>query len=59
MQVIFNDNDELGVCFDEYDLCVKCKNVKKCPLIQALTQELVILHYADIAVCECGLYKQK
>ena len=59
MQVNFDENSDLAVYFDDYDLCSKCKNRKKCPLVQALSQELVILHYADIAICECGLFKQK
>ncbi len=43
----------------DYDLCQQCKNIRKCPLIQAITQEIVILHYSDIAVSECGLFEQR
>ena len=42
MQVNFDENYDLAVYFDDYDLCSKCKNRKKCPLVQALSQELVI-----------------
>ena len=47
-----------GVCLESFDLCCDCKNMIYCPLIQALRQELVIPHYASIAVIECDLYKR-
>ena len=53
-----NDRGELEVCTDIFDLCYSCKNLSKCPLIQAISKEYVILHYSDIEIKECGLYKR-
>lgn len=49
---------DLQVYTDENDSCFNCKNLTKCPLIQAISKEIVIMHYSDIEVRECGLYKR-
>lgn len=49
---------KLQVCADEDDLCTKCKNLYKCPLIQALRKEYVFLHYSDIEIRDCGFFKK-
>lgn len=56
MRADVDNKGNLVVSCEEYDLCHNCKNCKKCPLIQALSQEIVILHYSTIGVGECGLY---
>jgi hypothetical protein len=56
MKAEVNSWGELVVSCEEYDLCQTCKNSKRCPLIQAISQEIVILHYSPIGVGECGLY---
>ena len=54
------DNDgDLLIFTESYDLCQNCKHINKCPLIQAIRQEIVILHYSDIAVGDCGLYAKR
>nr|DAU52966.1 MAG TPA: hypothetical protein [Caudoviricetes sp.] len=58
MYAIVNDLGKLEVHTDNYDLCFTCKNVSKCPLIQALAREYVILHYSDMEIRECGLFKK-
>jgi hypothetical protein len=58
MKTEIDEFDELVITFDSYDLCYKCTNRKKCPLVQALYQEIVILHYSDIQIKECGLFKK-
>lgn len=56
MRADIDKKGSLVISCEDYDLCCTCKNCKKCPLIQALSQEIVILHYATIGVGECGLY---
>ena len=58
MKVEIDEETGYGVCLEAYDLCCDCKNMIYCPLIQALRQELVIPHYASIAVIECDLYRK-
>lgn len=58
MYCIVNDDGNLEVHTDEDDSCFLCKNIYKCPLIQALSKEYVILHYANIEISKCGLFKR-
>lgn len=58
MYEIVNDRGNLEVHTDSNDLCFNCKNLYKCPLIQALSKEFVILHYSDIEIKDCALYKR-
>lgn len=58
MRAEINKDGELVIYCEEYDLCLSCKNKKSCPLLQAIKQEIVILHYSDIGVAECGLYQK-
>ena len=58
MYALVNDRGNLEIHTDNYDLCYTCKNIRKCPLIQAISKEFVIMHYSDIEIKECGLYKK-
>ena len=58
MYAIINDEGNLEVHTDENDSCYFCKNIYKCPLIQAISKEYVILHYSDIEISKCGLFKK-
>lgn len=58
MYCIVNNCGEIEVHTEDCDLCSSCKNVLGCPLIQALTKEYVFLHYADVEVKECCLFKK-
>ena len=58
MYEIVNDRGNLEVHTDSNDLCFNCKNLYKCPLIQALSKELVILHYSDIEIKDFALYNR-
>lgn len=48
----------LKVHTDEKDACFNCKNLTKCPLVQAISREVVIMHYSEMEINECGLYKR-
>lgn len=58
MRAEINDLEELVINFEDYDKCKRCANKKKCPLMQAISQEIVILHYAEIQIEECGLFRK-
>lgn len=58
MYAIVNNTGDLEVHTDENDSCYMCKNLYKCPLIQAISKEYVILHYSDIEISKCGLFKR-
>ncbi len=58
MYCIVNDRGSLEVHTDSADLCFSCKNVYKCPLLQALSKEYVFLHYSDVEIKECALFKK-
>lgn len=58
MYCIVNDRGALEVHTDSDDLCYNCKNIYKCPLIQALSKEYVFLHYSDVEIKECALFKR-
>lgn len=58
MYCMVNDLGGLEVHANEEELCYNCKNLFKCPLMQALSKEYVILHYSEIRVKECALFKR-
>jgi hypothetical protein len=58
MNVSVNDNNTIVVHTNFYDLCFNCKNVHKCPLVNALSNELVLIRYSELLVDECELYKK-
>lgn len=58
MRAELDKRGKLEVHTDSYDLCYSCKNVYKCPLVHAISQEIVILHYSNIEIKDCGLFKK-
>ncbi len=58
MYAIVNKRGALEVHTDEADICFICKNLFKCPLIQAISKEYVIMHYSDVEIRDCGLSKK-
>lgn len=58
MYAIVNDLEQLEVRTEATDACYTCKNISKCPLLQAISKEYVIMHYSDIEVKECALFKK-
>jgi len=58
MRVEVNKFGGIEVYTDRKDNCFSCENVKDCPLVQALQSEMVVLHYAEIDVLRCGLFKR-
>jgi len=58
MREAVNDDGHLIIYSSQYDLCSTCKNKYDCPLMQALVQEIVILHYGTVQISECGLYQK-
>ena len=54
MYCVVNDFGDLEVHTEDNE----CKNLHKCPLIQALSKEYVFLHYSDVEVKGCGLFKK-
>jgi hypothetical protein len=57
MRAEVTKDERIAIYCEDYDLCKNCKNIQKCPLVQAISQEIVILHYSEIAINECGLYQ--
>ncbi|MBR5554880.1 hypothetical protein IKU74_02590 [bacterium] len=53
-----NDNGALEVHTDGNDICFNCKHLKKCPLVLALSKEYVFLHYSDVEIKDCALFKK-
>lgn len=58
MYAFVNYEGKLEVQTDENDSCYLCKNLYKCPLIQAISKEYVVLHYSDIEISKCGLFRK-
>ena len=58
MYVLINNKGVLEVYADSSDLCKKCQNCAKCPLIQAISKEYVIMRYSDVEINNCGLFKK-
>lgn len=58
MYCIVNDDGDLEVHTVKDDLCFKCKHIYKCPLLQAIQKEYVFMHYSDIEVQECALFRK-
>lgn len=58
MYCIVNNDNDLEVHTDKFDLCFNCKNLYKCPLLQAIQKEYVFMHYSDIEIQECALFKK-
>ena len=58
MYCIVNDNKDLEVHVTNTDLCFKCKYLSKCPLLTAIQDEYVVMHYSDIDVKDCGVFKR-
>ena len=49
----------IDVFADANDVCFACKNVTDCPLIEALQNEVTVLHYENVEVQRCGLFARK
>lgn len=58
MRAAINDSGTLQVHTNCLDLCFNCKNIYKCPLLLAVSGEQVILHYSEVVIDECALYKK-
>lgn len=58
MYCIVNDNKDLEVHVTKTDLCFKCKYLSKCPFLNAIQDEYVVMHYSDIDVKDCGVFKR-
>lgn len=58
MFAMVNNAGKIEVHTDNFDLCFSCKNLCKCPLVQAISKEYVVLLYSDIEVRDCGLFKK-
>ena len=56
MRAELNKGGFIDVFADEDDICYLCDNIYKCPLIQALQVETVVLHYSEMDVLKCGLF---
>jgi hypothetical protein len=59
MRAEITHDEKLAIYCEDYDICKTCKNIQSCPLIQAITQEIVILHYSEVAIGECGLFEKR
>lgn len=59
MRVEVNKYGAIEVYVDTKDNCFDCGNKTDCPLIEALRAEIVVLHYADIDVLKCGMFRKR
>lgn len=59
MRVEVNKYGGIDVFIDKKDVCFACENKTDCPLVEALRAEIVVLHYADVDIQSCGLFKKK
>jgi len=57
MKANINSNGLLEVHICYTDLCHTCRNMKICPLINAVLDENVFLHYEDTQIEKCGLFR--
>ena len=57
MYCTVNKSGILEIRTEDTDICFDCKNLYKCPLIQAIQKEYVFMHYSNIEVQECALFK--
>ncbi len=58
MRVAVNKYGGIEVFTDTKDACFSCENKTDCPLVEALRAEIVILHYAEIDIQRCGLFRR-
>lgn len=58
MRVEVNKRGKIDVYADTKDACFSCGNKTDCPLVEALRAEIVVLHYAEIDILRCGLFKR-
>ncbi|MDD3012616.1 MAG: hypothetical protein PHC34_02810 [Candidatus Gastranaerophilales bacterium] len=58
MRVKINKFGGVEVFTDTKDVCFVCGNKIDCPLVEALRAEIVILHYEEIDIQRCGLFKR-
>lgn len=59
MRVEVNKKGKLDIFTDSNDLCFNCRNKSACPLVEALRTETVFLHYEEIDITKCGLFKNE
>jgi len=58
VRVEVNKFGGIEVFTDRKDVCFACENKVDCPLVEALRAEIVVLHYAEIDIQRCGLFKR-
>lgn len=58
MYCLVSNDGTLEVHTNNNDICFNCKNLKKCPLVLALSNEYVFLHYSNIEIRDCALFKR-
>lgn len=59
MRVAVNRRGKIEVFTDKNDVCFSCSNQTDCPLVEALRSEIVILHYEEIDINQCGLFRKR
>lgn len=59
MKVKANNSGGIDVFTNTDDACFECLNNTDCPLIEALRNELVIMHYEEIEIQKCKLQKKR
>lgn len=58
MYCLVNNDGAIETHTTTNDTCFNCQNLYRCPLFQALNKEYVFLHYSEIEVKECGMFKR-
>lgn len=59
---MFVEYDEMLESFSAYaevdDKCYLCRNVDKCPLIDAAASEFVVLRYETVQITNCRMFTE-
>ena len=58
MFAIISDSNDLEVFVEKNDLCHSCKYLHKCPLLNAVLKEYVIMHYEFMEINKCEMYRR-
>jgi hypothetical protein len=53
------EDSEIEVYAEPEDKCYLCQNVLLCPLLSAIQNEAVFLHYENLEIEKCGMFISK
>lgn len=59
MRMKFNNFKFMEVYTDELDLCSRCGNKYRCPLIATLRNDLAVLRHENVRIDRCKFYTKR